>query len=104
MSELWRSPYVVVKGLSKTEAIVEIVELGLSSYCVPYVILQPDNPYFCFFFFFAHRCILCKGGAENIDHMFRHCPEALRLWYNLLQVARLKLVLPFSCNSVFFRC
>lgn len=49
MSEPWRSPYVVVKGLSKTEAIVEIVELGLSSYCVPYVVLQPDN----FFFFFG---------------------------------------------------
>lgn len=69
------------KGFAEVTGNGEIVELGISSYRVPYpyVVLEPSKSYF------LYRYIWCKG-AENIDHMFCRSIVALSLWYNLLQV------------------
>lgn len=31
-----------------------------------------------------HWCIMCKSGAESLDHVLIHCSIALSLWLHCL--------------------
>ena len=45
-------------------------------------------------------CILCKRNEENADHLFVHCPVALKLWYYLFKEAGVSWVIPEGCFSL----
>ncbi|RVW83630.1 hypothetical protein CK203_039266 [Vitis vinifera] len=47
-----------------------------------------------------HRCILCKGNGESIDHLFLHCPITIGLWHKLFNLAGLAWVPPRSIEDM----
>jgi hypothetical protein len=40
----------------------------------------------------TNRCLLCRGGGKDVDHLFFDCPFSQRIWYDLC----FKCLIPFN--------
>ena len=48
-----------------------------------------------------HRCSLCKGSGELVDHLFLHCPITLGLWHKLFRATNLEWVPLRNIGDIF---
>lgn len=85
-SQIWKT-----KTPPKVKILLWQVARGRVNTCD---LLQGHRPFMCLS---PHWCALCKSDGETVDHMFIHCPYALKVWWLLLGEVNAVWVTPKGC-------